>query len=226
MGELRTIGGDLAALISRCAELAARNEAERPALSIVPDDMAARQAARVRKQAAACGVPERFLRVLCEGRDVETQATLLLDRMLGAAGDDGAQVVLGGQVNAGKSFAAAREVWMQCLRAGGCDPLPALWRRCVDLAIADTYRTDWRALHRAPLLVLDDLGVEFMAGQWPSVLDALLDGRWSACLPTIVTTNMRRADFEARYHERAWKRLGAGDGFIELGEQWDAEAGA
>ncbi len=61
----------------------------------------------------------------------------------------------------------------------------------------------------APVLALDDLAVEFLddKGMFEFVLDALLDARWSAELPTVITTNLNLAEFSERFGERIVSRL-------------------
>lgn len=73
-----------------------------------------------------------------------------------------------------------------------------------------------RELERARALVIDDLGVEYDddKGNWRALLDGLVDARYSAMLPTLLTTNLPRDAFKARYGERLADRLREGGGFV------------
>jgi hypothetical protein len=67
----------------------------------------------------------------------------------------------------------------------------------------------WEAIERCPLLVLDDLGMEYLdrGGYSVSVVDCVFSARYAAELPLIVTTNLDLFDFTARYGERVADRL-------------------
>jgi len=75
-----------------------------------------------------------------------------------------------------------------------------------------------RDLERARALVLDDLGVEFddTKGAVRSLLDEVVDARYAASLPTLLTTNLSGPAFKERYHERIADRVRGAGGFIAL----------
>ena len=62
---------------------------------------------------------------------------------------------------------------------------------------------------KVSVLVIDDLGVEFMdkAGHFKSRLDELIDARWGNFRKTIITTNLNAKDFQERYESRVTDRI-------------------
>ena len=67
-----------------------------------------------------------------------------------------------------------------------------------------------RTASTADLLILDDLGTEFVTPYFLTVFYSLLNNRLGARLPTIVTTNITDgALLEKRYTEKISSRLSA-----------------
>ncbi len=96
---------------------------------------------------------------------------------------------------------------------------PARFIRAGQLARWPRFDEDrMRDLERARALVLDDLGVEYddTKGAIRSLLDDLIDARYAACLPTLITTNLKGDAFKARYHERIADRIREAGGFVPL----------
>jgi len=88
-----------------------------------------------------------------------------------------------------------------------------------------------RELERARALVLDDLGAEYddRQGAFRSLVDALINARYAACLPTLITTNLPAEDvvdkvtgaivavgFKTRYGERVADRIRESGKFVPL----------
>jgi hypothetical protein len=75
-------------------------------------------------------------------------------------------------------------------------------------------------LERASALVIDDLGVEYddKNGAFRSFLDGLVNSRYAACLPTVITTNLRATEFKARYGERIADRVREAGRYVELAD--------
>lgn len=73
-------------------------------------------------------------------------------------------------------------------------------------------------LLKAPRLVIDDLGMEYFdeKGAFRSLLDELVNGRYSADLPLVLTTNLSGDEFKERYGDRITDRIRETGGFIEL----------
>ena len=83
-------------------------------------------------------------------------------------------------------------------------------------------------VEKAPLLVIDDLGVEYMdvKGEAASRFDALLDERYDARRKTVITSNMNAADFTARYGVRIADRFREAGMVVNLtGESMRKKAG-
>lgn len=77
---------------------------------------------------------------------------------------------------------------------------------------------EMRKLERASALVIDDLGVEYddKQGAFRSFLDGLVNSRYAACLPTLVTTNLPASEFKQRYGERIADRIREAGRYVEL----------
>ena len=117
---------------------------------------------------------------------------------------------LAANVGAGKTYAA--HCWL--LRTWQDDP--ADWSahglRMVtasEFARRSRYKDKFSPLVAAKRLVIDDLGVEFAdpKGSFLVDLDELVDLRWRAKLPVLITTNLIASDFKARYGERIADRI-------------------
>lgn len=111
------------------------------------------------------------------------------------AGDEWA-LALGGAVGVGKSVAAA---WW--LLQGG------RWARAADLARPDDEL--WSRLCGSARVVLDDVGEEYAgaSGYATARVAELLAHRHAHGLATVLTTNLNRAEFAARYGARVDDRL-------------------
>lgn len=104
-------------------------------------------------------------------------------------------LVLEGGVGAGKSTAGT---WW-ALRHGGNSPM---YIRSATFEGEGRYDKDFRArLREASSIVLDDLGAEFKDGKGNLVaaLDELIDTVYSRRLRTVITTNLTKEQFVARY---------------------------
>lgn len=73
-----------------------------------------------------------------------------------------------------------------------------------------------RQLTTCDLLILDDLGTEMSTAFTQSALYSLLDGRLRAGKKTIISTNLTRADIEARYGAALASRLSGEYEWIEF----------
>ena len=102
---------------------------------------------------------------------------------------------------------------LQCwLRRGGAArfiTMPSL----VDniFAAKSISQEDWnqfeKRLRQIPLLVLDDLGAEWVAGWVLTKVDAVIAERYNRRRATIITTNLSSADMRRRYTDRIIDRL-------------------
>ena len=71
----------------------------------------------------------------------------------------------------------------------------------------------------APVLVVDDLGSEYndAKGFFSALLDEVIDCRYGAKLPTVITTNLDSSGFSARYGARVVDRIREAGRFINCG---------
>lgn len=145
----------------------------------------------------------------------------------------GGSVLLCGPVGSGKTLSACwvlAEVWRRAVVGedgyprGGRTPSCA-FGRATDFRLAARERsyTHLRAMRRAQVLVLDDLGLEAdPQGLTATDVDELIDIRWAEKRCTIVTSNLRGEaeegpSFSARYPRAASRLLDArGPGLVEL----------
>lgn len=169
----------------------------------------------LRRDLAERGCPVKDLERAISGDLIETPA-LVAARAAHARGQT--LVALSGPPGLGKTTAATwwllqrREPTL--VRTG-----PPWFVDAARLARWPKYDTaQMTALDRASALVIDDLGVEFddQGGAFRSLLDGLVNARYAACLPTLLTTNLGGEDFKRRYHERLADRIREAGDFVPL----------
>lgn len=156
-------------------------------------------------------------------RQVDARAELVPAELRGWAQSarPGASAILCGPTGSGKTASA---IWaMRTLyRAGRVEA--SEWR-CASAAFASASELFARVFEKQPLahyervdlLVIDDWGMAYET-DWPlSVLDRLIDRRWSEMRSTIITTNLKAEELEERY-PRICSRLrdSSGPGLVEL----------
>jgi hypothetical protein len=162
------------------------------------------------------GCPAKDLERVVSGEMQDTQA---LVEARGALSLSLVLLVLSGLRGCGKTTAAAWWVTQK--------HKPQQYVRTFDPRFVDsTSLARWpkyddaamRELERASALVIDDLGVEYddKGGAFRSFLDGLVNSRYAACLPTLITTNLTASDFRARYGERIADRIREAGRFVEL----------
>lgn len=156
------------------------------------------------------GVPERVTRVIASGAITETEALqtsreFLRDPRLCFLGLAAAPGV------AGKTTAPVIAAWQE-----GIDPLfmTAGLFTCTNRFD----RAEMDNLGRVPLLIIDDLGTEFVdaRGAFASLFDTVVNARYSACVKTIVTCNMTAKEFRSRYGARLADRWRESGRFVEF----------
>lgn len=191
------------------AEHDARVAAERAAAE------AADAVAGERRQLLARGFPLKAVRQVGEGVS-ETEAITTVRRFLGS---QRRLLVVSGGRGVGKTLAAS---WW-AMQAHPAPPevvcTPGRFIDAPSLSRWPRYDDDRMAqLECARALVLDDLGLEFddKSGAFISLVDGLINARYAAMLPTLVTTNMRASDFRARYGERVADRIREVGSFVEI----------
>jgi len=154
------------------------------------------------------GLAERHLEVLFKGDVKQTPA---LDA-INAFGGDGI-CIISGNVGCGKTLAAhswlldAANVEPRDWSARGIRMVTAAWFARTS-RYANREEDKFNALTEPRRLVVDDLGVEFNdeKGSFRVDVDELLDLRWRAKLPTVITTNLASEEFKERYGLRLYDR--------------------
>lgn len=127
-------------------------------------------------------------------------------------------LILCGITGAGKTTAAVSAVGEYMATPEGQprkegQPLPAYFLDVGDAANVGVYGAEatamWTEAKTADVLVLDDSGKEFTTerGPWVSVFDSIINARYAACLPTIITTNLSPEAFFKQYGERVRSRF-------------------
>lgn len=185
------------------------------------------------------GVPPRYLGCTLssfERRQGTAKAMAAATRMAGEAAPQGSLILLG-RPGAGKTHLAVAILaeragrWLQDFPEGFREvegaiiTRPAFRSRFAGVpALLDEVREaarrdspdPLRPLKDAPLLVLDDLGRE-KATEWAvERLYVLLDHRYGACLPTVVTTNFGMDELAERGYTAMLSRLLEGGQAIRL----------
>jgi DNA replication protein DnaC len=191
--------------------------------------------AAIREKLQKACVPDRALDVIDNG----VQETLAL----ASAKEAREMLVLLGGCGCGKTVAAAS--WLHkyvsnsahwqpirpfLVRGNGNDDLPVptwcgsslIWTTSAQLARMDHF--DQKAVDRvakAHRLVIDDLGAEYQdaKGFFGSLLDEIIDARYTHKLPTVITSNLDAASFKARYGVRIVDRIREAGRFVGCGDK-------
>lgn len=187
------------------------------------------------------GVPERHLLSVFDREPERSEAVDIIDAWL----DSGETfcVLLGG-VGVGKSAAAAWAVIEEAKQPEGyaeCRDLtdeytsqgpraeprrarggePGKFIAAADLTRVTGFDStkEWGALASAHLLVLDDVGAEYVDGKgWStSALHKLVCERYDACLRTVITSNLTADAFKKQYGERVADRIRESGRVVSLG---------
>jgi hypothetical protein len=155
---------------------------------------------RRRKRIAEMEIPERALAV-AGGKLLETDARRLIE-------GDAIITCLSGNPGVGKSIAAAE--WLLRHESGR-------FTKAASLARVD--RSHVAKILHTPALVLDDLGAEYLdhKGYLLALLDELIDIRYDARLPTVITSNLDEHVFRMRYGERIIDRIRELGRFVIVG---------
>tara|TARA_R110002020_G_scaffold48480_2_gene138126 strand:- start:243 stop:932 length:690 start_codon:yes stop_codon:yes gene_type:complete len=179
----------------------------------------------------AQGVPERIVSVFIEPDGPKlTTATKAVVKFLTAPRDAWC-LVLAGNPGTGKSTAAAHYLWVTADTSNmGSSTAQRWWTahevsRVSNYASSPGYKTELEKLMRIPVLVIDDLGVEYLDknGFFNSRFDEIMDARYNNFRKTIITTNLAPDSFEKRYGKRVTTRIRhgfkAGGNYIQVDEE-------
>lgn len=204
------------------------------------DEAKERSEALVRAQALAearllnAGVPMRFRDRTIEGFIAETAEQekakeIALEFMANFKEHrkSGTPVVFSGNPGTGKSHLAIA-ILTEVMKSGTGMYLNALdlvrmvrdtWRRDSDRSESQVLDT----LGKLDILVIDEVGVQYGTEGEQVVLFDVLNRRYRDCMPTIMLTNLKAAEFEEYIGARAFDRLK--EGGIWLRFAWESHRG-
>lgn len=138
-------------------------------------------------------------------------------------------LVLSGDPGCGKTFAAVKWIvdyvnddvhWPTPGSAVQLKGRHPVFVTAAALARWDRYEQEPMAkLLRAPRLAIDDLGAEYLDknGFYAALLDEVLNERYAARVPTLLTTNLPVDEFKSRYGERIAGRIRETGTFVACG---------
>jgi len=139
-------------------------------------------------------------------------------------------LVLSGTPGTGKTVAAVAWIaeyvndtanWTEPGTAPRLKSRPPVFTTASELARWDRYEQESiHGLLRAPRLVIDDVGAEYLDknGFYAALLDEVINVRYSARLPVLLTTNILSADeFRNRYGDRIAGRIRESGRFSSCG---------
>jgi DNA replication protein DnaC len=169
------------------------------------------------------GVPSRFVKASFEAADAETPVDIKTS-LEQWAGKPAGFVFLWGDVGRGKTFlgtaAFRRWFWND---EGDSDAIWVnvldLWSRLkagIDGGPEGWDENDMRQLARVPILLVDDIGAEPKNDWARSVLSTLIDARYVAELPTILTSNVDLQTVAVNIDHRTASRISEGALILHL----------
>lgn len=121
-------------------------------------------------------------------------------------------LVLAGPKGCGKSTAAAHYLWENTAAQLHSPPKTQRWWTAAKVSRVSSFNDELEKLMKTPVLVIDDLGVEYMdkGGHFGHRLDELISDRYDNFRKTIITTNLNKKDFQDRYGARVTDRIREG----------------
>lgn len=179
------------------------------------------------------GVPERIVSVFLQPDGPKlTTATKAVVKFLSSPRDAWC-LVLAGHPGTGKSTAAAHYLWVTADTHNVGSSTAQRWytahevSRISNYSNSAGYKSDLEKIMRVPVLVIDDLGVEYLDknGFFNSRFDEIMDARYNNFRKTIITTNLAPDNFQKRYGKRVTTRIrhgfkaGGGDLYVQVNEE-------
>lgn len=158
------------------------------------------------------GVPERIIWTFSPLHVVKDTTALKAVQQFMTKPREAWCLVLAGPKGCGKSTAAARYLWESAASQQASPPKSQRWWTAAKVSRVSSFNDELEKLMKTPVLVIDDLGVEYMdkGGHFNHRLDELIDYRYSNYKKTIITTNLNKQDFQNRYGVRVTDRIREG----------------
>jgi len=172
------------------------------------------------------GIPRRIIQTL--NAPLKSTRAVRQVRKIFLAPKEAWVLVLSGDKGCGKSVAAGLYLKLRAERALDNQEQPpesSVWYSAVRMARMSSYNGDFDKMLRTHLMVIDDLGVEYLdnKGYFEQRFDELMNDRYENFGRTIITTNLNAQDFKERYSDRVTSRMRegfrVGGGFIEIPEE-------
>jgi DNA replication protein DnaC len=163
-------------------------------------------------------IPVRFLGKTLDNFNAETEQqkyalTVARDYLenFGQYAKRGEGLILSGMPGTGKSHIAGailqgllpKRVGMYATCMNLIRMIRGTWRKDSEMGESEVLET----LCRVPLLVVDEIGVQYGTDGEQTILFDILDGRYRGMQPTILLTNQDRAGLKTFIGERAYDRL-------------------
>ncbi len=190
----------------------------------------AEERVRAERRWVLCGVPEREVRLVMNGL-ADTPAIAFVKEWLTAtqSPDGPSMLVLAGPKGVGKTVAAVYGIMNASPPApSGFSAWPSernpRFRHVSDVAELGLWgeepsRKARGELKQCKVLVIDDVGVEYMSEAFLAAWDSLVNARYGAMGHTIFTTNLTAEKFATRYGDRVYDRIrGRGEWYDVDGE--------
>jgi DNA replication protein DnaC len=187
--------------------------------------------ARAERKWVTCGVPEQEVKLVMRGQLIDTPAMGFVKEWVAAAQrDDGpTMLVLAGPKGVGKTVAAVYAMMTtQPPPPAASSAWPAernpRFRHVSDVAELGLWgeeanRKARGELKQCKVLVIDDVGAEYMSEAFLAAWDSLVNARYGSIGHTIFTTNLTHEKFALRYGDRVYDRIrGRGEWYDIDGE--------
>ena len=168
------------------------------------------------------GMPQRIIDTLQS--DPKNTSSIIAVKKFMESPKEAWCLVLAGPKGCGKSTAGAYYLWDKTKSMTSSPPKNMRWWTASRVARVSGYNDHLDEMMSVPLMVIDDLGVEYLDknGYFNHRLDELIDDRYSNYRKTIITTNLNAKDFQTRYGARVADRIREGfkhgGGYVEFNE--------
>jgi len=174
------------------------------------------------KRLSGWGIPPREIDLVLTGLRDTTSLAFVKDWLRSADAAQGpTMLVMAGPKGVGKTIAAIyammhSDPWLPHGDKWKPDQIPR-FRHVSDVAEVKLFgdeedRKKRHEIKSSQMLVVDDVGVEFMSEMFLALFDSIVNARYGSMGRTILTTNLTADQFSTRYGSRVYDRIkGRGD---------------